>query len=180
MQSKKWVFMFLGCLLSLPLLLMAANFIVDPFAVFGNMTWYSFSETLNPRVAKTTYLKEHWQEYDSYLVGCSSTSSYPVDALNEYLDASFYNTISYGVDMKDADGKGYTVLYNLLAIDRSESEKSLRKREAPFQQLDAVVQLDAALPGPRQIGPQLVQFFAHCAPPFHLGILPKPSRCLSQ
>ncbi len=103
MQSKKWVFMFLGCLLSLPLLLMAANFIVDPFAVFGNMTWYSFSETLNPRVAKTTYLKEHGSEYDSYLVGCSSTSSYPVDALNEYLDASFYNTISYGVDMKDAE-----------------------------------------------------------------------------
>lgn len=103
MQSKKWVFMFLGCLLSLPLLLMAVNYVVDPFGVFGHMTWYSFSETLNPRVAKTTYLKEHWQEYDSYLVGCSSTSSYPVEALNEYLDASFYNTISYGVDMKDAE-----------------------------------------------------------------------------
>ena len=103
MQSKKWVFMFLGCLLSLPLLLMAANYIVDPFAVFGHMTWYSFSETLNPRVAKTTYLMDHWQEYDSYLVGCSSTSSYPVETLNEYLDASFYNTISYGADMKDAE-----------------------------------------------------------------------------
>lgn len=103
MQSKKWVFMFLGCLLSLPLLLMAVNYVVDPFGVFGNMTWYSFSETLNPRVAKTAYLEEHWQEYDSYLVGCSSTSSYPVEALNEYLDASFYNTISYGADMKDAE-----------------------------------------------------------------------------
>ena len=103
MKSKKWVFMFLGCLLSLPLLLMVLNYVVDPFGVFGNMTWYSFSETLNPRVAKTTYLKEHWQEYDSYLVGCSSTSSYPVETLNEYLDASFYNTISYGVDMKDAE-----------------------------------------------------------------------------
>lgn len=103
MKSKKWVFMFLGCLFSLPLLLMVLNYVVDPFGVFGNMTWYSFSETLNPRVAKTTYLKEHWQEYDSYLVGCSSTSSYPVETLNEYLDASFYNTISYGVDMKDAE-----------------------------------------------------------------------------
>lgn len=33
--------------------------------------------TLNPRTAKITYLKEHHDEYDSYLLGSSSTSFVP-------------------------------------------------------------------------------------------------------
>lgn len=103
MSSKKWLIMFLFCLMILPITLMGINFFVDPFGVFGNMTWYSFSQTLNPRVAKTEYLIENSDKYDSYLVGCSSTSSYPVESLNKYLDAKFYNTISYGADMLDAE-----------------------------------------------------------------------------
>ena len=102
MRSKNWIIMFLCCLLSLPFLLAAFNYVVDPFGVFGHMTWYSFSETLNPRVAKTEYLEDHWDDYDSYVVGCSSTSSYPVEALNEYLGGSFYNWIVYGADMEDS------------------------------------------------------------------------------
>lgn len=103
MSSKKWLVMFVFCLLLLPVFLMGFNYAVDPFGVFGNMKWYSFSETLNPRVAKTEYLIENGKEYDSFLVGCSSTSGYPVELLNKYLDASFYNTFSYGADMKDAE-----------------------------------------------------------------------------
>lgn len=101
MKAKSWVILCLSLALALVLALAAFNFFVDPFGVFGNNTWYSFSETLNPRVAKTAYLMEHAEDYDSYLVGCSSTSSYPVDTLNEYLDAKFYNTIVYGADMAD-------------------------------------------------------------------------------
>ena len=103
MNSKKWIVMFICCVLSLPLLLAGLNYVVDPFGVFGNMKWYSFSETLSPRVAKTAYLDEHWDDYDSYLVGCSSTSSFPVDDLNRYLDAHFYNDIVYGADMLDSE-----------------------------------------------------------------------------
>lgn len=103
MNSKKWIIMFVCCLLSLPVLLAGLNFVVDPFGVFGNLTWYSFSETLNPRVAKTAYLEEHWDDYDAYVVGCSSTSSYSVEELNGYLDASFYNLIMYGADMEDVE-----------------------------------------------------------------------------
>ena len=113
MNSKKWLIMFFCCLLSLPLLLMGFNFFVDPFGVFGNLTWYSFSQTLNPRVAKTAYLEEHWDDYDSYLVGCSSTSSFPVEPLDRYLDASFYNTIVYGADMRDSE----LIVAHLLAND---------------------------------------------------------------
>ena len=103
MSSKKWLIMFVFCILLLPVILMGINFTVDPFGVFGNLKWYSFSETLNPRVSKTEYLIENADKYDSYLVGCSSTSSYPVEDLNKYLNANFYNTISYGADMFDAE-----------------------------------------------------------------------------
>lgn len=103
MTSKKWMLLFVLTVLALPVLLAGLNFFVDPFGIFGNLEWYSYSETLNPRVAKTAYLEEHHQEYDSYIIGCSSTSSLPVDALNEALDARFYNLIMYGADLKDVE-----------------------------------------------------------------------------
>ena len=67
MNSKKWIVMFIITVLILPLLLAACNFTLNPFGVFGQdfLTWHSFSETLNPRVAKTEYLEEHHNEYDS-------------------------------------------------------------------------------------------------------------------
>ena len=101
MKAKSWVMMCLLLALALILAVAALNFFVDPFGVFGQNVWYSYAETLNPRVGKTAYLMEHADEYDSYLVGCSSTSSYPAEELNEYLDAKFYNTIVYGADMQD-------------------------------------------------------------------------------
>lgn len=101
MKAKGWVVMCLLLALALVLAVAALNFFVDPFGVFGQNVWYSYAETLNPRVGKTAYLMEHADEYDSYLVGCSSTSSYPAEVLNEYLDAKFYNTIVYGADMQD-------------------------------------------------------------------------------
>ena len=103
MSSKKWFVMFCLCLLCLPLLLAGLNYFVDPFGVFGNLTWYSFSETLNPRIGKYEYLLEHSDEYDSYIVGSSSASSYPVEQLGEYLDAKFYNSFFYGSDMYDCE-----------------------------------------------------------------------------
>lgn len=101
MKAKSWVVMCLVLALLLVLAVAAVNFFVDPFGVFGQDVWYSYAETLNPRVGKTAYLMQHADEYDSYLVGCSSTSSYPVEELNDYLDAKFYNTIVYGADMQD-------------------------------------------------------------------------------
>ncbi len=105
MSSKRWFVMFILTLLLLPVMWAACNFIVDPFGVFGSdfLSWTSFSETMNPRVGKFMYLEEHHDEYDSYIIGCSSTSSYPVEDLNEYLNADFYNLIMYGADMWDVE-----------------------------------------------------------------------------
>ena len=105
MSSKKWGLVFLVTVLVLAALLAALNAAVDPFGAFGDrlLSWFSYDETNNPRVAKLTWLEQHHDEYDSYILGCSSTSSFPVDAFNEAYDASFYNLIMYGADMRDCE-----------------------------------------------------------------------------
>ena len=105
MSSKKWVLVFLATVLVLAALLAALNLAADPFGAFGDrlLSWFSYDETNNPRVAKFTYLEQHHDEYDSYILGCSSTSSFPVDAFNEASGASFYNLIMYGADMRDCE-----------------------------------------------------------------------------
>lgn len=112
MTSKKWLALFIVTALLIASLIAAFNYIIDPFGVFGDrvMKWYSYDMTNNPRTAKISYLDENHDKYDSYIVGCSSTSSFPVDALNKYLDANFYNTIVYGADMLDSEQMiGYIV-----------------------------------------------------------------------
>ncbi len=86
-------------------LLAGLNLATDPFGAFGDrlLHWFSYDETNNPRVAKLSYLEQHHGEYDSYILGCSSTSSFPVDGFNELYDASFYNLIMYGADMRDCE-----------------------------------------------------------------------------
>lgn len=80
------------------------NIAVDPFGIFGDriLNYYEYNMTQNPRIAKIAYLDKNFEKYDSYIVGSSKTSAYPVDKLNKYYDgASFYNMLSYGGDMND-------------------------------------------------------------------------------
>lgn len=114
MSSKKWLVLFLATVLVLGAGVLGFNWLVDPYGVFHHKTleWPSYEMTLNPRTAKMTYIEEHHQEYDSYLLGCSSTSSFPVEKLNEYLDADFYNMIMYGADMLDVEQQAVWLLEN--------------------------------------------------------------------
>ena len=105
MSSKKWLAAFLATVLALGICVLGFNFLTDPFGVFPGSLWEwpSYEMTINPRTAKLSYLEKHHQEYDSYIIGCSSTSSYPTEQLNEYFDANFYNMIMYGADMLDVE-----------------------------------------------------------------------------
>lgn len=105
MNAKKWVLTFLLLTLVLALGLVAFNYVTDPFAAFGDkfLNWFSYDETNNPRVAKISYLEQHHDEYDSYILGCSSTSSLQVSDFNKLYDANFYNLIMYGADMRDCE-----------------------------------------------------------------------------
>ena len=105
MSSKKWLVMFFATVLLLLVGLGAFNILVDPFGVFDLdfLAWPSYEMTMNPRTAKVSYLKDHHEQYDSYIVGASSSSSYSVEKLNEYTGASFYNMFAYGSDMYDVE-----------------------------------------------------------------------------
>lgn len=105
MSAKKWLAAFFCIALLCVLLVAGFNYLTDPFGVFSEpvMDWYSYDMTMNPRTAKISYLDEHHEEFDSYIVGCSSTSSYPVETLNRAYDAKFYNLIVYGADMLDTE-----------------------------------------------------------------------------
>ena len=105
MSSKKWVAAFLATVLFIGLLLGAFNFLTDPFGAFGDpvMKWWGYDATNNPRVAKISYLEENHEKYDSYIIGCSSTSSLPVEAFNAVYGAKFYNLIMYDADMLDCE-----------------------------------------------------------------------------
>lgn len=105
MSSKKWLVTFFATLVLIGIGVLCFNFLMDPFGVFSAraLEWPSYEMTMNPRTAKFTYIEKHHGEYDSYIVGCSSASSYPTQALNRYLDASFYNMFTYGADMLDVE-----------------------------------------------------------------------------
>lgn len=105
MNSKKWLAMFVSVVAVILVCIGAFNYITDPFGVFGDkiMNWFSYDITNNPRTAKISYLDEHYSEYDSYIIGCSSTSSFPTEDFGRYLDAKFYNMIMYGADMLDVE-----------------------------------------------------------------------------
>lgn len=105
MSSKKWFISFIVSFLLIIGGYALFNILVDPFGVFGDVIyeWVSYDMTVNPRVAKIAYLDENYEKYDSYIIGCSSTSSIPVEDLNKYFGGNFYNLFMYGADMMDVE-----------------------------------------------------------------------------
>ena len=82
---------------------MLLNLIVDPFGVFGDrfLGWWAYNETRNPQTAKFSYLEQHHEEFDSYVVGGPSAGAWDTGALNRYFDAKFYNLTLNTQDMED-------------------------------------------------------------------------------
>jgi peptidoglycan/xylan/chitin deacetylase (PgdA/CDA1 family) len=104
-SSAKWLLLLLVSVVMIIFGMMGFNVATDPFGVFGDrfFQWWSYNETNNPRVAKIGYLQQHHEEYDSYLLGCSTSGAIPVALLDEYLDARFYSMLMYGPDMLDLE-----------------------------------------------------------------------------
>lgn len=100
MTAKKWFAMFGAALILVFVVWAGINLVADPFGVFGSeaVRWDSYSMTNNPKIGKVNYIQEHFDEYDSYIIGSSSAASYDPEKLNQYLDASFYNMFHYGTN----------------------------------------------------------------------------------
>ncbi len=105
MPLNKWLLVFLASSILFAGIFAGFNALVDPFGVFGDklVEWWAYDMTQNPRTAKIGYLDRYHDNYDSYIIGCSKTSSYPTELLNRYFGgASFYNLTMYGGDLYDA------------------------------------------------------------------------------
>ena len=97
MNAKKWVLSLPVIVLILAALLAGFNYVTDPFGAFGDrfMQWFSYDETNNPRAAKISYLEQHHDEYDSYFLGCSSTSSLPTESCLQIREPTYEHNIKY-------------------------------------------------------------------------------------
>ena len=49
---------------------MLLNLIVGPFCVFWDrfLSWWAYNVTRNPHTAKFSYLEQHHEEFDSYVI----------------------------------------------------------------------------------------------------------------
>ncbi len=105
LSSEKWLVLFLASVILTAALYAGFNVVTDPFGVFGDryLQWWSYDLTNNPRVSKLAYLEQHHDEYDSYIIGSSASSSFPAEDLNRCFGGSFYNMIMYGSDMLDVE-----------------------------------------------------------------------------
>jgi len=104
-SSKKWVIAFIITFVLIIGGYALFNIVVDPFGLFGDavFSWYSYDMTKNPRLAKIEYLDKNYEKYDSYILGCSATSSLPVESFNKYFGGKYYNLFTYGADMNDVE-----------------------------------------------------------------------------
>ena len=100
MSGKKWMLLVACALLSVLIVCVVMNVIVDPFNAFGDrfLPWDAYSQTLSPRNSKAVYISEHFDEFDSYVVGSSSAASYLPETLEQYFGGHFYNMFHYGAD----------------------------------------------------------------------------------
>lgn len=114
MKLKRLLAFFLAAVVLLGAAVVTFNYLVNPFGVFSHKTleWSSYEMTLSPCTAKLNYLKEPPDEYDSYILGSVHANSFPVESLNRYMNASFYNMAVYSADMLDTEELAAYLLNN--------------------------------------------------------------------
>lgn len=100
LSSGKWLVLLLVTALLLVMIVPIFNIITDPYGAFGDpvLEWWTYDMTLNPRLAKETYLEKNHDSFDSYVIGASGSSMLSAEKLNNYLDANFYNAFFYYSD----------------------------------------------------------------------------------
>ena len=106
MTFKAWLAVFIASMVACAGLLAGFNALIDPFGLFGDKLsdWWAYDMTQNPRTAKIGWLEQRQASYDSYIVGCSKTSSFPNELLDRYYaSARFYNMTMYGGDLHDVE-----------------------------------------------------------------------------
>lgn len=154
MNFKKWLTAFLITCVAVCSLYALYNALVDPFGIFGDtlLDYNEYSMTENPRIAKIGYLDKNYEKYDSYVIGCSKSSSIPTETLNKYYNASFYNMIMYGGDLYDIEKTAEYIINhytakNIVVVIGLEEARAFNSEADPTKgNLHAKVDGSAALP----------------------------------
>lgn len=148
MKAKRW---FLGLFLIIAIifgLIAGLNLAVDPFGVFGDriFNWYAYNFTNNPRAAKTAYLNQHHEGYDSYILGASGSSAFGAPAAEKYVDGTFFNLFAYGADMYDTEAtlrhamENYTVKNVILSIGLESAQGYMEEKSDLTRYLNPAVE----------------------------------------
>lgn len=116
MSLKKWFAILIVVALLTLTAIMGFNYVIDPFGVFGDkvLNWHTYNFVNNPRVAKIGYLDRFNENYNSYVIGGSKSSSLNPLLLNQYYggDTSFYGMLMYGGDFYDYEKTLYYLVEN--------------------------------------------------------------------
>lgn len=114
-KQVKWILIFIALTVVFTGLFTIVNVIIDPFGVFGDyvLDFYEYDMTSNPRLAKVKYLEKNNQNYDSYVIGGSKSSSLNPIKLKEYFPKNnFYNDFVYGGTFRDYEMEVKYILDN--------------------------------------------------------------------
>lgn len=129
---RKWIKIFAVTFISVCLVVMGLNFVVDPFGVFGDSFFkmYGYNMKQNIRTGKIGYLDNHYTSYDSYIIGGSKSGSLmPKTAEKYFKNSKFYNLNMVGGRFYDYQKtieyivKNYKVKNIILQISQLEIDK---------------------------------------------------------
>jgi len=103
MKARRFLIGFLIILILAIASIAGFNLYTNPFGIVPDRFygWPSYNITENPRTAKISYLDQHHENYNAYIVGSSGASAFPIDTLNSLNGKHNYNLFYYGADMYD-------------------------------------------------------------------------------
>lgn len=131
-RFNKWFLIFISTFMLTVFIIVAFNFVVDPFGTFGDhfLKMYDYDFYKNGRIAKITYLDKKFKDFDSYLVGGSKTGIFKPEMVEKYYPGTkFYNLNTIGGRLFDYEKiiqyivKNYKVKNIVLQISQLEASK---------------------------------------------------------
>ena len=93
MNAKKWTISFVSLIALCLVVIMAANYFIDPFGYFRAQggDCYTLNERYYLREIKAQHLKNFSDQYDAYVIGGSKAGALRTEKLKELDGYNYYN-----------------------------------------------------------------------------------------
>ena len=101
MNYKKWSIVVITITFSFCILLMAMNYVIDPFNIF-HTKYLKYQYQMNERFIKIEFLEKEHSKFNSYMFGSSRIGSTNPEIIEKYIpDSKFYNLTASGATLND-------------------------------------------------------------------------------